>query len=76
MIFTNINVKDVFSTHLTWTNQTCRKFESFRGQNLDFQKFPQKYMSRDILNFQKYGLICNIIKEVTRNQADLDLSER
>ena len=22
--------------------QTYRKFESFRGQNLDFQKFPQK----------------------------------
>ena len=21
--------------------QTCKKFESFRGQNLDFQKFPQ-----------------------------------
>jgi hypothetical protein len=49
--------------------------ESFQAQNLNFQKCPQKYVTCDILNFQKYWLICYIIKEITRNKSDLDLSE-
>ena len=53
--------------------QTCRKFESFRGQNLDFQKFPQKCLTSDIVNSQKYWLICNIIKENIRNTSGLDI---
>ena len=34
--------------------QKCKKFESFRAQNLDFQKFPQNCVTHQILNFQKY----------------------
>jgi hypothetical protein len=50
-------------------------FKSFCAQNLDFQKFPQKCVFRDIQNFEKGGMIYNILEGITRNQADLDLSE-
>ena len=36
--------------------QTCRKFESFCSQNFDFQKCPQKCVTCNILNSQKYWL--------------------
>ena len=52
-------------------NQTCLKLKSFRGQNLDFQKFPQKAETRDTRNFEKDKMICNITAESTRNSAGL-----
>ena len=30
-----------------------KKVESFRAQNLDYQKFPQKFVTRDVLTFEK-----------------------
>ena len=33
-------------------------------KNLDFQKFPQKYVARMILNFEKGWMICNIIEQI------------
>ena len=56
-------------------NQTCLKFKSFCGQNLDFQKFPQKAETRDTRNFEKDKMICNITAESTRNPAGLVLSK-
>ena len=47
--------------------QACRKFKSFRAQHLDFLKFPQKCVTRDIQNCEKDWMICNIKEEITRN---------
>ena len=33
-----------------------------------------KVMTHDILNFKKEWIFCNIIEEITRNPADLDIS--
>jgi hypothetical protein len=50
-VFKNIVVEIYFKIlsfcFITVNIQTCRKFESFCGQNLDFQKFPQKCMVCD-----------------------------
>ena len=37
-------------------SQTCRKFESFRGHNLDFQKLPQKCVTCESLIFRNTDL--------------------
>ena len=55
--------------------QICRKCKSFPAQNLDFLKFPQKCEIHNIQNFEKDGMIYNILEGITRNKADLDLSE-
>jgi hypothetical protein len=52
-------------------NQTCLKFKSFREQNLDFPKFPQKAETRDTRNFEKDKMICNITAEIRPPQVDL-----
>ena len=54
---------------------TCKKVESFCGQNLDFQKFPQKCVTCSTPNFAIYGMICKLEEEMTTNQAGIDLSE-
>jgi hypothetical protein len=46
--------------------QTCINFQSFRAQKL---------WSQDIISFGKDCMICNIIEEITKDQADLDLYE-
>ena len=51
------------------------KFKSFRAQNFDFQKFPQKYVTRNIPNFVKGLMICSIIAKITIYQVDIDLSD-
>ena len=42
---------------------------------MDFKKCPQKCVTCDIINFERDWKICNIIGEITRNEADLDLYE-
>ena len=37
----------LLTTNHTPVIETCRKFESFREQNWDFQKFPQKSVIPD-----------------------------
>ena len=64
------------SAGMLWNLQTCRKCTTFSAQNWDFQKFPQKCVTCDIQNFGKGRMICNIIEEITGNQADLHLSEK
>ena len=49
-----------------------QKVEILPHPNGDFQKFPQKYMTRNIENFEKDWMICKIIEEITRNQPDLE----
>ena len=47
----------VASVHMPRKLQTCRKFESFRGQHLDFQKFPKKCLTCDTPTSVIYGKI-------------------
>ena len=54
-------------------SQTCRKFESFQDQNLDFQNFTKVHDSQ--YNPTKERNIQNILGEDTSNQTNLDISE-
>ena len=65
----------VASVHMPRKLQTCRKFESFRGQNLDYRKFPQKCVTCDTPNSALDRMIYKLVEEITTNQAVLDLSE-
>ena len=56
-------------------DQICRKFNSFRGKKLDFQKFPQKCVTCDTPNLAIDGMICKLVEEITTSQAVLDLYE-
>jgi hypothetical protein len=55
--------------------QTYRKCKSFHNQNLDFQKFPQKCVTRNVQHFGKNCMIWYIIGKNTRYQADFYLYE-
>ena len=47
---------------------------SFHTQIMDFQKFMQKCMTPNIRNTAKDLMISIILEEISRNQADLELS--
>jgi hypothetical protein len=55
----------------TFHLQICRKFESFSGQNFDFQNVPQKCATCNTPNSAIYRIIWELEEEFTTNKAVL-----